>query len=197
MIKRLLLIPLCLVLLSACNLTTGQGILKQGEIAPSVHTKKLSDVDGDLGRITSYRFPIPQMYKYSEDEALKLGKPVVLEFSTPAHCTQCDKQLQLLKMLMHQFGNKVVVLHFDEYYNPEAYKAFKVRGEPWTVLIDKNKVIRRIYPGRTLRGEIAPELAKLIKEPKAKPKPKKLKAKGAKASAPQQASAKSAPGSNG
>jgi thiol-disulfide isomerase/thioredoxin len=167
MIKRLLLIPLCLGLLSACGFSTGQGILKQGEQAPSVHTKKLSDVDGDLGRITSYRFPIPQMYQYSEDEALKLGKPVVLEFSTPAHCTQCDKQLQLLKMLMQQYGDQIVVLHFDEYYNPEAYKAFKVRGEPWTVLIDKNRVIRRIFPGRTLQGEISPVLAKLIKEPKA------------------------------
>jgi thiol-disulfide isomerase/thioredoxin len=156
---------LCLVLFAGCDFSTGQGILKQGEVAPSVHTKKLADVGGDLGRITSYHFPIPQMYKYSEDEALKLNKPLVLEFSTPAHCTQCDKQLQLLKMLMHQYGNKIVVLHFDEYYNPEAYRAFKVRGEPWTVLIDKNRVIRRIFPGRTLQGEISPVLAKLIKEP--------------------------------
>lgn len=166
--RYLLAVCLSVCFLSGCDFTTGQGILRQGEKAPSVHTKSLADVDGDLGRITSYRFPVSGMYKYSEDEALKLGKPVVLEFSTPAHCTQCDKQLQLLKMLMKRYGDDIVVLHMDEYYNPEAYRAFKVRGEPWTVLIDKGGMVRRIFPGRTLEGEISPMLAELIKEPKEK-----------------------------
>lgn len=185
--NRLLAISLSVCLLAGCGLTTGQGILHQGQKAPSVHTKTLADVGGDLGQITSYHFPVPAMYKYSEDKALKLGKPVVLEFSTPAHCTQCDKQLQLLKMLMRQYGDKIVVLHFDEYYNPEAYRAFKVRGEPWTVVIDKGGIIRRIFPGRTLQGEISPWLAKLIKEPKhpvasAASKPQQATAQGKRAS---------------
>jgi len=178
--RHLLVISLSMVFLAGCDLTSGQGILHKGQKAPSVHTKSLADVHGDLGQITSYHFPVSSMYKYSEDKALTLGKPVVLEFSTPAHCTQCDKQLQLLKMLMKQYGDKVVVLHFDEYYNPEAYKAFKVRGEPWTVLIDKRGVIRRIFPGRTLQGEISPMLAKLVKEPKELPKKDKKKQVAAK-----------------
>ncbi len=154
-----------LLVLAGCDqFMMGSGIIHRGQEAPSVHTKKLSDVGGNMGKITSYHFPVPAMYKYSEDEALKLGKPVVLEFATPAHCTQCDKQLQLLKMLMRKYGNKVVVLHFDEYYNPEAYRAFKVRGEPWTVLLDRWGVVRRLYPGRTLEGEIDPMLAKLVAE---------------------------------
>lgn len=187
--RYLLTACLSVSLLVGCNLTTGQGILHKGQKAPVVHTKNLADVGGDLGQITSYHFPIPSMYKYSEDKALTLGKPVVLEFSTPAHCTQCDKQLQLLKMLMRQYGDKIVVLHFDEYYNPEAYRAFKVRGEPWTVLIDKNGIIRRIFPGRTLQGEISPWLAKLVKEPK--------RAVASKASKPKQAAAKGKSASDG
>jgi len=154
-----------ILMLAGCDqFMMGSGIIHRGQKAPSVHTKKLADVDGDMGKITSYHFPIPAMYKYSEDEALKLGKPVVLEFATPAHCTQCDKQLQLLKMLMRQYGDKVVVLHFDEYYNPEAYRTFKVRGEPWTVLLDRWGTVRRLYPGRTLQGEIDPVLAQLVAE---------------------------------
>ncbi len=154
-----------LLVLTGCDqFMIGSGTIHRGQKAPSVHTKKLSDVGGDMGKITSYHFPVPGMYKYSEDEALKLGKPVVLEFATPAHCTQCDKQLQLLKMLMHQYGDKVVVVHFDEYYNPEAYRTFKVRGEPWTVLIDRWGVVRRLYPVRTLQGEIDPVLAQLVAE---------------------------------
>gem|GEM_PF-308733 len=154
-----------MVLLSACDqFMMGSGIIHRGQQAPVVHTNTLADVGGDLGRITSYHFPVPGMYRYSEDAALKLGKPLVLEFATPAHCTQCDKQLQLLKMLMRKYGDKVVVLHFDEYYNPEAYRVFKVRGEPWTVLIDRWRTVRRLYPGRTLQGEIDPVLARLVAE---------------------------------
>ena len=163
--KRLLVVTIAMLVLAGCDqFMMGSGIIHRGQKAPAVHTKKLADVDGDMGKITSYHFPIPAMYRYSEDEALKLGKPVVLEFATPAHCTQCDKQLQLLKMLMRKYGDKVVVLHFDEYYNPEAYRVFKVRGEPWTVLLDRWGTVRRLYPGRTLEGEIDPMLAKLVSE---------------------------------
>lgn len=56
------------------------------------------------------------------------------------------------------------MLHFDEYYNPEAYRTFKVRGEPWTVLLDRWGTVRRLYPGRTLQGEIDPVLAQLVAE---------------------------------
>jgi len=154
-----------LLMLAGCDqFMMGSGNIHRGQQAPAVHTKKLADVDGDMGKITSYHFPIPAMYRYSEDEALKLNKPVVLEFATPAHCTQCDKQLQLLKMLMRKYGDNIVVLHFDEYYNPEAYKAFKVRGEPWTVLLDRWGTVRRLYPGRTLHGELDPVLEQLVSE---------------------------------
>ncbi len=163
--KRLLVAVIACFALSACDqFMMGSGIIHRGQKAPAVHTKKLADVGGDLGKITSYHFPVSDMYKYSEDAALKLGKPLVLEFATPAHCTQCDKQLQLLKMLMRKYGDKVVVLHFDEYYNPEAYRVFKVRGEPWTVLVDRWGTVRRLYPGRTLQGEIDPVLANLVAE---------------------------------
>ena len=40
------------------------------------------------------------MYEYSVDQALASGKPVLLEFATPAHCTPCDRQLQMIKSLL-------------------------------------------------------------------------------------------------
>jgi len=181
--RYILLYMLCasLLTLTGCDqFMMGSGIIHRGQKAPAVHTKKLADVDGDMGKITSYHFPIPAMYQYSEDEALKLGKPLVLEFATPAHCTQCDKQLQLLKMLMRQYGDQVVVLHFDEYYNPEAYRTFKVRGEPWTVLLDRWGTVRRLYPGRTLQGEIDPVLAQLVAEKTEPAKERKPSAPSAK-----------------
>jgi hypothetical protein len=171
--KRALFL-LLLLPLAACTDMTGQGILKVGMKAPAVKTKTLADVGGDLGRITSYHWPNPAMYKYSEAQALKLHKPIIMEFATPAHCTECDEQMEMLKMVMAKFGSQIIVLHMDQYYNPEAYRVFQVRGEPWTVLIGKAGYVRRIFPGRTLHGEISPVVTKLLKEPwppVKKPKP--------------------------
>lgn len=139
----------------------GGGVMLEGKPAPKVHTAKLSDVGGDMSKLTSYRYPDPGMYRYSFDEALALHKPIVLEFATPAHCTQCDQQLQLLKVLMKKYGDKVIFLHMDQYYNPQAYTAFQVRGEPWTFIVDGEGKVVRVFPGRTLYQELDPELARL------------------------------------
>ena len=155
--------PLLLMLAATgCDFSVGGGgIMLEGKPAPPVKTAKLSDVGGDMARLTSYRYPDPGMYRYSFDEALNMGKPIVMEFATPAHCTQCDQQLQLLKVMMRKYGDKLIFLHMDQYYNPQAYDAFQVRGEPWTFLIDAHKTVVRVFPGRTLYSEIDPLLAKL------------------------------------
>lgn len=148
--------------LSACDMSVGGGgVMLEGKQAPSVHTSKLSDVGGDMAKLTSYRYPDPKMYQYSFDEALKMGKPIVLEFATPGHCTQCDQQLQLLKAMMKKYGDAIIFLHMDQYYNPQAYDAFQVRGEPWSFIIDSRKTVVRVFPGRTLYQEIDPVLASL------------------------------------
>ena len=142
----------------------GGGVMLEGKEAPSVHTAKLSDVGGDMSKLTSYRYPDPKMYQYSFDDALKMGKPIVLEFATPGHCTQCDQQLQLLKVLMKKYGDKIIFLHMDQYYNPQAYSAFQVRGEPWSFIINGDKKVLRVFPGRTLYQELDPVLAQLTGE---------------------------------
>lgn len=188
-LSSLLAVASALLLLAGCDDMTGQGILKVGMKAPLVKTKTLADVGGDMGRITSYHWPNPLMYKYSEIQALSMHKPIIIEFATPAHCTECDEQMEMLKMVMAKYGDKIIVLHMDEYYNPEAFNVFKVRGEPWTVLIGKNGYVRRIYPGRTLHGEISPMIAKLLKEPWPPVKPKPATTKGKKSVPAQKAAA--------
>ncbi len=140
------------LLLAAC--TPPEGTLRIGAIAPSLKTKTLQDVGGDFSRITSYRYPDERMYRLSIDEALVQGKPVVLEFATPGHCTVCDKQLQMLKALLKKYESEVLFLHMDQYQNPEAFKAFKVRGDPWTFIIDKESTVRFRRSGRLLFTEL-------------------------------------------
>lgn len=133
-----------------------------GTKAPAVRTKTLGDVGGDLSQMTTYRYPDERMYELSLDAAMKLGKPIVLEFATPGHCTVCDKQLQMLKALLAEYGNDVIFLHMDQYQNPGAFKAFQVKGDPWTFVIDKDGVVQFKRPGRLLYGELQPVLARMV-----------------------------------
>jgi thiol-disulfide isomerase/thioredoxin len=129
-------------------------VLRQGEAAPRVRTKTLADVGGDVSRITTYRQPDERMYQYSVDQALASGKPVLLEFATPAHCTPCDRQLQMIKSLMEKYQDKMIFIHMDQYDNPEAYKAYGVPGDPWTFVIDGHGVVRFEQAGSMLYNEL-------------------------------------------
>ncbi len=150
--------------LVAFALTACQGsILQVGAVAPSVRTKTLDDVGGDFSRITTYRYPDERMYQYSIDGALKTGKLLVVEFATPGHCTVCDKQLQMLKAMVTKYDADVIFLHMDQYQNPEAFKAFKVMGDPWTFVIDRKNVVRHVQSGRMLYGELDFVVSNMLK----------------------------------
>ncbi len=144
---------LAALILSACDDKLAGG-LKKGEAAPRLATKTLADVGGDLSKITTYRQPDPRMYQYSLDKALALGKPIVLEFATPGHCTVCDGQLQRLKALMEKYQDRVLFVHMDQYENPEAFIAYRVKGDPWTFMIDDKGIVRFQRPGSMLYGEM-------------------------------------------
>lgn len=133
---------------------SNKATLLVGQKAPALRTKTLADVGGDFSRITSYRYPDERMYQYSLDEALKTGKPILLEFATPGHCTVCDVQLQQLKSLAVKYESKVIFMHMDQYQNPEAFIAYKVKGDPWTFMIDSAGIVSGKQPGRMLYGEL-------------------------------------------
>lgn len=156
------LLVVMLAALAGCDIQSSVGV---GAKAPALRTKTLADVDGDLSRITTYRYPDKRMYQYSLDDALESGKPVVLEFATPGHCTVCDKQLQVLKGLLAKYESEVVFLHMDQYKNPEAFTAFRVIGDPWTFVIDEQRVVQFKRAGRMLYGELDAVISRVLSQP--------------------------------
>ena len=142
-----------LMILGGCGEQYISG-LQTGSLAPRLATKTLADVGGDMSRITTYRQPDARMYQYSLDKALTLGKPIVLEFATPGHCTVCDEQLQAVKALMGKYQEQVLFLHMDQYQNPQAFKAYRVMGDPWTFFIDDKGIVRQSRAGRMLYEEM-------------------------------------------
>lgn len=148
-----LLVVCCVISMGGCGKQFASG-LETGSIAPRLATKTLADVGGDMSRITTYRQPDARMYQYSLDKALALGKPILLEFATPGHCTVCDEQLQIVKALLEKYQGQVLFLHMDQYMNPEAFKAYRVMGDPWTFFIDSKGVVRQSMAGRMLYQEM-------------------------------------------
>jgi len=146
---------LCLAaaLMTGCTGQKSMG-LSRGSVAPRLVTKTLADVGGDFSRITTYRQPDERMYQYSLDKALATGKPILLEFATPGHCSVCDRQLQITKSLLDKYQADVLFLHMDQYENPEAFKAYRVMGDPWTFVIDSQGIVRYQQPGVMLYGEM-------------------------------------------
>ena len=160
-------LAICSLVLSIYGCTSNAlgGGLKVGEMAPKLPTKTLAEVHGDLSKITTYRQPDPRMYKYSLDKALAMGKPIVLEFATPAHCTVCDKQLQVVKALLSKYHKQVLFLHMDQYENPQAYRAYQVEGDPWTFVIDRKGVVRFQLAGEMMYSELNTQIKKVLTKP--------------------------------
>jgi len=159
--SRIILVAGISAVVSGC-LSISETTLRVGEQAPSLKTKTLADVDGDFSRITTYRYPDERMYKYSIDDALTQGKPVIVEFATPGHCTVCDKQLQVLKGILNKYESEIIIVHMDQYQNPEAFIEYKVTGDPWTFVIDKDQNVTFKRAGRLLYGEIDIALKSLL-----------------------------------
>ncbi|MDH4273669.1 MAG: thioredoxin family protein [Gammaproteobacteria bacterium] len=151
----------CIMLAQGCDFDP-PGALKVGQAVPSIKTKTLQDVGGDFSRITSYRYPDERMYRVSLHDALAQGKPIVLEFATPGHCTVCDRQLQTLKGVLTKYEGQVLFLHMDQYQNPEAFKAFNVMGDPWTYVIDAQGKVSYRQAGSILYQELDGILARLM-----------------------------------
>jgi len=152
---------LLLLSLTAC-MDPPEGSLQVGKVAPLLKTKTLADVGGDFSKMTSYRYPDERMYQYSLDDALAQGKVVIVEFATPGHCTVCDKQLQMLKGLLTKYESDIIIVHMDQYFNPEAFISYRVKGDPWTFVIDREGTVRYKRPGRVLYGELDAVLKKVV-----------------------------------
>ncbi len=160
-----IILLVCMTAITGCNIQSEGSSLRVGMKAPSLKTKTLEDVNGDFSRITTYRQPDARMYQYSLDEAMKTGKPILLEFATPGHCTVCDKQLQMLKALIDKYGSDLLFLHMDQYQNTGAFIAYQVQGDPWTFLIDSKNTVRFKRAGRMLYGELDAAIQNMLQNP--------------------------------
>ena len=126
-----------------------------GDAAPSVRTPTLSDVGGDVAKISSDPKPVPAFYQTSEADALAAKKPFVLIFATPKFCqtATCGPTLDKVKPIAAAHPEMTVInvepyqLKFDngslqpvltasnQLIPVEATTAFKLQSEPYVFVV--------------------------------------------------------------
>jgi hypothetical protein len=92
-------------------------VIKVGEQAPASKTPTLSDVGGDVARISTDQDPEPAFYETSVDQALQAHEPFVLVFATPKFCqtAQCGPTLDRIKPFLERYPSVTFI-------NVEPYK---------------------------------------------------------------------------
>ncbi|MEO8273041.1 MAG: hypothetical protein ABI620_03160 [Chloroflexota bacterium] len=98
-------------------------VIKVGDKAPASKTPILTDVGGDVAKISTDATPDPAFYKTSVDQAIAAHKPFVLIFATPKFCTsaQCGPTLDRIKPYVAKYPGVTFI-------NVEPYKLKLVDG---------------------------------------------------------------------
>jgi hypothetical protein len=141
-------------------------------IAPAVGTQAIASpsptVDDPLGSdpICTLDPPCP-LHDRSLDELLRSGRPVVVQFSTPARCASeyCGPVLEALLTVVPEYEDAVEFHHVEIYRDrtsPDVAQAVRDWGlpsEPWLFAIDGDGVIRHRLDGAFDAGEIRSAVA--------------------------------------
>ena len=149
-----------------------------GDPAPRSQTRTLSDVGGDLSRITTDSRPDPSLYQLSVASAVSAGKPFVLVFSTPKFCTSrvCGPTLDRVKETRGQFPS-VEVIHVEvvdpkdplEQSGPQkgnikpvpAVREWGLPSEPWVFVVDGRGTVSAAFEGFVTPTELIDAVRKV------------------------------------
>ncbi len=139
-----------------------------GAPAPRSASKTLSDVN-DISHLTTDIDPDAELYQMTIAEALTLGKPMMVAFSTPAFCktATCGPQLDVIKALKADYGDQMSFIHIEVYDNPHLIEGdlasatlsptlteWGLPTEPWTFIVDSDGNIAAKFEAFTTREEL-------------------------------------------
>lgn len=153
-----LAVSCALFALSGCGVDTAKNRVGS-KIEPVVNS--IPGVGETLEKYCTAYNPDPELHKHTIAE-LAGKKPFILVFGTPSHCTQCQNQLDTVRHYQKKYHHAFEVIHIDQYKNGHVYTALRVKGDPWTFLINREGVIEAIYPGVTTWDNLEPQIRSII-----------------------------------
>ncbi|HEV3465540.1 MAG TPA: thioredoxin family protein [Actinomycetota bacterium] len=116
------------------------------------------------------REPACPLHEISLDDALKAGKPTVVNFGTPLLCTSqiCGPVVDEQMVVADKVGDKASFVHVEIYPSRDTSKPVRAlteygfTTEPWLLVVDRDGVIRARYEGPVTAGQIDTALRPLL-----------------------------------
>jgi hypothetical protein len=154
---------LCLVvaLLAGCGGGGLQAKVKVGDAVPKSLNKVLAP--GGDQRAVSTMDRKARLYRWRIADLVEQGRPFLVVFGTPQHCTMCVDQLTRVAYMEEKYGERFAFVHVDGYRDSAVWVQWGVKGEPWTFLVDARGRVRSIFPGQTELPLLEREIVQLMK----------------------------------
>jgi hypothetical protein len=142
-----------------------------GTPAPRSRNRIASDVP-ELKQIDSSEPPDPRLHQTRIADAIAQGKPQMIVFATPRHCTSrvCGPVVDVVRTLIPIHGDRVVFIH-EEIWESGSLQRFSptveewnLRSEPWIFVVDGTGMVRARFEGLTTRRELEAALG-LVRTP--------------------------------
>ncbi|MCY4111397.1 MAG: hypothetical protein OXF96_05605 [Chloroflexi bacterium] len=159
---------------AAFNVTSQPSALGVGMSAPPIDHATLDDV-ADVEQLSSAEAPVPDMYAVTVAEALREGRPLVVQFSTPRFCVShmCGPVYEEVASLHETYGDRVRFVHLEPFdlgiaraegrlVPTSAFQAWSLQTEPWTFVIDRAGVVSARFEGMVGASELEAALQRVV-----------------------------------
>ena len=116
------------------------------------------------------REPACPLHEVSLDDALKEGRPTVVNFGTPLLCTSriCGPVVDEQMVVADKLGDRASFVHIEIYPSRDTSKPvpalteYGFTTEPWMLVVDRDGVIRARYEGPVTAAQIEDALRPLL-----------------------------------
>ena len=152
--------------LSGCGEDAGRNTLNAkvgvGDVAPRSHNRTVVD-PADWHQVSTMDTRV-DLYRWTIADLLEAGRPFLVVFGTPQHCTMCVDQIVRVQIMQEKHGDRFAFIHVDGYKDNPVWVEWGVTGEPWTFMVDARGEVRKVFPGQTEIGLLEDEMQRLLKD---------------------------------
>ena len=163
--SRALLVGAALAL-SGCGEGPGNAFLRTkvgvGDDAPPSRNRTVAD-PADWHQVSTMDTKV-DLYRWEIADLIGRGRPFLVVFGTPQHCTMCVDQIVRVQVMQEKHGDRFAFIHVDGYKDNAVWVEWGVTGEPWTFMVDRRGKVASVLPGQTEIGLLEDEMRRLLKD---------------------------------
>ena len=152
--------------LAGCGEDAGRSVLRAkvgvGDLAPRSNNRTVTD-PASWHRVSTMDTKV-DLYRWEIADLLDRGKPFLVVFGTPQHCTMCVDQIVRVQIMQEKHGDRFAFIHVDGYKDNAVWVEWGVTGEPWTYMVDGRGKVAKVFPGQTEIALLEDEMQRLLKD---------------------------------